>query len=94
MENDEAVVSQQTPLIIGQYDVPVFNIDALVTAIKKDQSGNSTFQEFLQSAWNAGVISYDVDFINRKVIYYGINKNKYVEEYPSVVVEHSNFLLI
>lgn len=87
MQNDEGIVFQQTPLIIGTYDIPLFNSEALITAIRKDQAGNSTFPEFLQSVWGAGVITYEVDFIKRRVIYYGVNNESYIEEYPDVDVK-------
>ncbi len=35
----------------------------------------------------AGVIGYDVDFISRVVIYYGVTGESYLEEYPAVVVK-------
>jgi len=38
------------------------------------------------AAWNAGIIKYDVDFINRKVVYFGLNEESYVENYPTVEI--------
>lgn len=87
MQNDEGVVFQQTPLITGAYDIPLFNSEALITAIRKDQAGNSTFPEFLQSVWEAGIITYEVDFIKRRVIYYGVKNESYIEEYPDIDVK-------
>ncbi len=78
------IVQQGTPLINGTHQIPKFNQDALIIAIRKDQQGQTTFPEFLQAAWNAGVIGYDVDFLARKVIYYGVNSESYCEEYPAV----------
>ena len=88
MQNDEAIVFQQTTLITGAHEIPKFNCELLIAALRKDQAGNSTFPEFLQSTWEAGIIGYDVDFIKREVVYYGINNKSYVEEYPSVDIEY------
>jgi uncharacterized protein YbcV (DUF1398 family) len=81
-----AVVVQGTPLITGMADVPPFDRDALITALRTDQAGNSTFPEFLAAAWKAGVVSYDVDFAERVVTYCGAGQEKYVETYPAVEV--------
>ncbi len=77
------VVIQGTPLIAGIVDVPQFDRDALITALRADQSGQSTFSEFLMAVWEAGVVSYDVDFIARTVTYYGSAGASYVELYPA-----------
>lgn len=82
-----SVVQQGTPLVNGTYEVPAFNREDLITALRTDQEGRSTFPEFLQSAWRAGVIGYDVDFIERKVTYYGVNGESYLEEYPAVEIK-------
>ena len=63
-------------------DVPPFNREALVKALRTDQAGQSTFPAFLTATWRAGVVRYDVDFIARKVAYYGCNGEEYVEDYP------------
>src|ERR1700728_3848085 len=65
------VVTQGTPLVTGTADVPPFDREALITALRIDQSGNSTFPEFLAATWRAGVVRYDVDFAARTVAYYG-----------------------
>lgn len=54
---------------------------------RTDQAGNSTFPEFLAASWRAGVFRYDIDFIARKVAYYGSRSEEYVEDYPAVNVE-------
>lgn len=84
---DGAVVYQGAPLISGMADVPAFDEAALIAALRADQAGNSTFPEFLMSAWNAGVVRYSVDFEARTVAYYGVQDESYVEEYPQVHVE-------
>ncbi len=81
---DGAVVQQGTPLVTGTHDIPNFDREALIAAIRADQQGRSSFPEFLQAAWNAGVVSYDADFAGRKVTYYGAGGESYLEEYPAV----------
>jgi len=81
---DGAVLQQGTPLAPGAVEVPKFNREALIAGLRTDQAGKSTFPEFLMAAWRAGVISYDVDFIKRRVIYHGAYDESYTEEYPAV----------
>jgi uncharacterized protein YbcV (DUF1398 family) len=80
------VVMQATPLEKGMVDVPAFDRDKLIAALRTDQAGESTFPEFLQASWRAGVVSYDVDFERRTVAYYGCNGEEYVEEYRAVEI--------
>lgn len=81
-----AVVTSGTPLASGMVDVPPFDRDALIAALRTDQAGNSTFPEFLAATWRAGVVRYDVDFAARKVAYYGARGEEYVENYTVVHV--------
>ena len=87
MGNGNNIVQQGIPLVTGTHEIPAFDRESLITAIRKDQDGRSTFPEFLYSAWEAGVVGYDVDFVIRKVSYYGASGEVYVEEYPLVEVE-------
>lgn len=87
MMKEGAVVQQGTPLVTGVHEIPEFDRDDLITAIRTDQEGRSTFPEFLQAAWKAGVVGYDVDLTIRKVIYYGAAGESYLEEYPAVEVK-------
>jgi uncharacterized protein YbcV (DUF1398 family) len=80
------VVMQGMPLVTGMHDVPAFDREALIAALRKDQAGNGTFPEFLASSWKAGVVRYEVDFATRKVTYYGINDEAYTEDYPAVAI--------
>ena len=80
------VVVQGTPLIDGMADVPPFDREALVAALRADQAGRTTFPEFLLASWKAGVVRYDVDLVGRTCTYYGIGVEKYVETYPEVEV--------
>jgi uncharacterized protein YbcV (DUF1398 family) len=81
-----SVVQQGQPLVTGTVDVAPFDEAALVKAIRTDQAGESTFPEFLQAAWQAGVTWYEVDFDARTVTYGGADGESYLEAYPAVVV--------
>ena len=78
------VVMQGEPLFTGTSDVPPFDQEALIAALRKDQAGESTFPEFLTAAWRAGVVRYDVDFEKRVVTYSGCAGDEYSELYPAV----------
>jgi uncharacterized protein YbcV (DUF1398 family) len=75
---------QGVPLVSGTADVPTFNREALIEALRIDQAGKSTFPEFLQASWNAGVVRYEVDFSARMVAYLGCNGEEYMESYAPV----------
>ena len=81
------VVTLGTPLVTGTADIPSFDREALIKALRTDQAGESTFLEFLTASWRAGVLRYDVDFAARTVAYYGCNGEQYVEAYPTVNVD-------
>ena len=84
--DEGSVVIQGTPLVTGAADVPKFDRDGLIAALRADQAGKSTFPEFVSASWRAGIVRYDVDFNARTCTYYGSNDEKYVEEYPAVEV--------
>lgn len=84
LTKDGPVAAQGTPLVTGTVDVPPFNRDALISALRTDQAGNSSFQEFLATSWRAGVVRYEVDFAARTVAYYGCDGEEYIEDYPAV----------
>ena len=65
-------------------DVPPFDREGLITALRTYQAGKSTFPEFPAASWRAGVVRYDVDFTACKIAYYGTKGEEYVEEYPAV----------
>lgn len=81
-----SVVNQGTPLVNATVDVPTFNREALIKALRTDQAGQSTFPEFLKASWEAGVVSYTVDFEKRIVTYYGVLGESYTENYPAVEI--------
>ena len=80
------VVTQGAPLVTGTVDVPPFDQEALITALRTDQAGESTFPEFLAATWRAGIVRYDVDFGQRIVTYYGCGGDEYAEEYPAIEI--------
>jgi len=84
LTQDGPVATQGAPLIVGTADVPAFDQEALIRALRTDQAGASTFREFLAASWQAGVVRYDVDFAARTVAYYGCNEERYIESYPAV----------
>lgn len=84
---DGSVVQQGNPLVTGVFEIAKFDREALITALRTDQEGRSSFPEFLKAACEAGVIGYEVDFEARKVAYFGVNGESYLEEYPAVIVE-------
>lgn len=81
-----SVVMQGVPLVSGVVDLPPFNREGLISALRADQAGQSSFPEFLKAAWQAGVVSYVVDFEKRFVVYYGAQGESYHEEYPAVEI--------
>jgi uncharacterized protein YbcV (DUF1398 family) len=87
LTNDGPVVMQGTPLVSGMTDVPLFNREALIRALRTDHAGESTFPEFLAATWRSGIVRYDVDFAARSVAYYGCNGEQYIETYPDVEIE-------
>jgi uncharacterized protein YbcV (DUF1398 family) len=66
--------------------VPTFDEEALIRALRRDQAGESTFPEFVEASWTAGVVSYLADFTARTVTYFGELGESYVEEIPAVEV--------
>jgi len=80
------VMVMGSPLATGMVDVPPFDRDALIAALRTDQAGCSTFPEFLMASWRAGIVRYDVDLAARTCTYYGANGEEYVESYPAVDV--------
>ena len=86
LTDEGPVMMQGTPLVSGAVDVPAFDRDALIAALRIDQAGESTLPEFLEASWRAGVVRYDVDFAARTVAYIGCNGEEYIEAYPAVEI--------
>jgi uncharacterized protein YbcV (DUF1398 family) len=87
LTNHGPVVMQGAPLVSGTVDIPTFDRKALIAALRTDQAGESTFPEFLEATWRAGVVRYDVDFAARSVAYLGCNGEEYIEAYPQVEID-------
>ena len=68
-------------------DIPSFDQASLIKALKADQSGLTSFPEFLMASWQAGVVSYIVDFEKRSVSYFGVLGESYTEDYPAVEID-------
>jgi uncharacterized protein YbcV (DUF1398 family) len=83
------VVMQGQPLVSGAADIPTFDREGLIKALRTDQAGESTFPEFLTASWRAGVVRYEVTFEKRTVSYYGCNGEEYVEAYAAVDIVES-----
>lgn len=86
LTNDGPVVMPGKPLVTAVAEVPPFDQHALIAALRSDQAGETTFAEFLEASWHAGVVRYEVDFAARTVSYYGARDERYVEEYPAVAL--------
>ncbi|HEX3802522.1 MAG TPA: DUF1398 family protein [Solirubrobacteraceae bacterium] len=80
------VVTLGQPLMTGTLDVPAFDQEALVRALRKDQAGETSLPEFLLASWDAGVVSYDVDLEACTVTYYGVGDEVYTETYDAAAV--------
>ena len=80
------VAIQGQPLVSGFVDVPPYCEPSLIAALRADQAGETSFPEFLAASWKAGVVAYDVDFVARKVSYFGAHGECYVEAYAEVTL--------
>ncbi|QMU77283.1 DUF1398 domain-containing protein [Streptacidiphilus sp. PB12-B1b] len=78
------VAVQGEPLFSGMAQVPPFDEQALIQALRADQAGRTAFPEFVQGCWRAGVLWYDVDLAARTCTYYGAEGESYTETYPAV----------
>ncbi|WP_329308015.1 DUF1398 family protein [Streptomyces microflavus] len=80
------VVVQGEPLVTGFEVAPQFDRTALITTLRADQAGGTTFPEFVRGCWNAGIIWYDVDTTARTCTYHGADGESYTEDYPPVTL--------
>ncbi len=78
------VLRPGTPLRFEATVVPPYDEAAVIEAIRTDQRGESTFPEFVEASFRAGVIRYEVDSIARTCTYFGAHGERYVEQYPAV----------
>lgn len=84
--SEDSLVIPGKPLIGDITTYPTYSEEKLINALRSDQSGKTTFPEFLMNTWKAGVVKYEVHFIERYVIYYGANNEEYKETYPAVEI--------
>lgn len=80
------VVMPGTPLVENLADVPAFDLQAVIHALREDQAGGTSFPQFLTAIWRAGVTRYVVNFTVRQVTYFGCHGECYVETYPEADV--------
>ena len=83
---EESLVVPGKSLINGVSQTPLFSERELITTLRADQAGLTTFPEFLMNTWKSGVVKYEVNFIERYVIYYGSNEEEYREIYPVIEI--------
>lgn len=84
--NGGQVAQTHPPLVNQSTEIPDYNESSLIAAIRADQAGETTFTDFLQAIWDAGVIWYQVDFGQRLVIYGSADGQTYTESYSEVTV--------
>ena len=83
---EDSLVIPGTSLIEDIATYPPYSKEKLISALRADQSGETTFPEFLMNTWKSGIVKYEVNFIERYVIYYGAAGEEYKETYPSVEI--------
>jgi uncharacterized protein YbcV (DUF1398 family) len=81
------VVEQGDPLVQGLLDVPDVDEGSLIRVLRADQAGETSFPEFLNGAWQAGVVSYTVDLDAHTITYRGPGERVYLEPYPAVSLD-------
>jgi uncharacterized protein YbcV (DUF1398 family) len=80
------VVDLHAPLTTGLAELAAFDSDAVIAAIRDDQRGESTYDEFMNAIWHAGVLTYDIDLTARTCTYVGADPttDAYREQYSAV----------
>jgi uncharacterized protein YbcV (DUF1398 family) len=80
------VVDLHAPLTAGLAELAVFDRDAVIIAIRDDQRGESTYDEFMNAIWQAGVLTYDIDLTAHTCTYCGADPttDAYCERYSAV----------
>ena len=79
-----SVIQQGTPMLTGSAEVPSFDQQAFVDALRGDQEGLITFPDWMTATWRAGVAWYAVDLESRTCTYRAPSGDSYTEHYPSV----------
>nr|WP_261567738.1 DUF1398 family protein [Frankia gtarii] len=69
------------------FDTYRCTVPAVIAAIRADQAGHTSFPEFLNACWRAGVTDYEVDLRARTCTYHGVaTGDQYVEAYPAITL--------
>jgi len=79
-----SVIQQGSPMVDGTVEVPPFDRDAFLSALRDDQEGRATFPEWMEATWRAGVTWYTVDLAARTCTYRSPAGDTYVEDYAAV----------
>lgn len=81
---DGSVLHPGASMVVAPTVVARFDRSALVVALRADQAGETTFDDFVVACWRAGVVRYEVDTTARTCRYLGAAGEQYVERYPAV----------
>lgn len=65
---------------------PSFSEEKFVKVLGKVQDVQTTFPEFLLNSWNSGIVKYEINFIDRYILYYSTSGEEYKEMSPSVKI--------
>lgn len=79
-----SVLQQGSPMTEGTVEVPPFDRDAFLTALRADQAGEMAFPDWMEATWRAGVLWYEVDLDARSCTYRSPAGDSYVEQYAAV----------
>lgn len=84
---EDSLIIPGKSLIEGVASYPPFSEEELIEVLRADQAGRTTFPDFLMNIWKSGVVKYEVNFIDRYVVYYGATGEEYKETYPAVEIK-------
>jgi uncharacterized protein YbcV (DUF1398 family) len=84
-----SVIQQGTPMFEGPLDVPAFDQDAFLEALRADQEGRMAFPDWMEATWRAGVTWYEVDLEAHTCTYRSPSGESYVEDYLAVELPDS-----
>lgn len=79
-----SVIQQGLPIVDGAIEVPPFDRDAFLTALRNEQAGEITYPTWMKATWEAGVAWYVVDLEAHTCTYRSPAGDTYVEDYPCI----------
>lgn len=79
-----SILQQGEPMVAGNVEVPPFDRQGFVAALKADQAGQISFPMWMEATWASGVVWYSVDLGARTCTYRSPAGDTYVEEYAAV----------